>query len=160
SSMYDLTNFSKSVVRDCGNRLRKIAEPCFSMEEVANKMVRHLYDELEDPKTGQKSCALVRFYKTIPYETLGAALQAFGCGVGGDERTSPTMECLTLLGTAGANAGWNSRQNSVGYKVIPLASEGFVSKIPMISRLIYQFGVDLRAVLRRNRDGVTDLSRR
>src|SRR5262249_36035642 len=73
---------------------------------------------------------------------------------------SPTMECLTLLGTAGDTAEWNSRNSSVGYKAIPLSSEGFVSKIPMISRLIYQFGVDLRAVLRPNQANVADLSRR
>ena len=146
--MYDLTSFSGSDLSNCGNQLRRIAWSCSSMEEAAGKMVRHLYEQAADPKTSQKSCALVRFYKTHPYGGLDGELQAFVRRVLGHEPESHATKCLTLLGTVGDRAEWNSRRSSVGHKAIPLPSEDFVTRLPMIARLINQFGVELSVVLK------------
>ena len=130
------------------------------MEEAANKIVRYLYDNLGDKQTGEKSCALVRFYKTNPFGDLDEGLQEFARGILGTTPESPTMRCLTLLATVGDQPEWNSRANSNGHKAIPLASEQFVAGIPMIARLVNQFGLEASAVLKPDSTRVVDLERR
>jgi hypothetical protein len=127
------------------------------MEETANRIVRHLYDNLVDKKSGGKSCALVRFYKTHAYQDLDAELRGFAQGILGHAPESPSMKCLTLLATAGEKPEWNSRAASVGHKAIPLPSEKFVSQIPMISRLVNQFGLDVNAVIKPDPSLLVDL---
>jgi len=73
--MYDLTKFTLRDMTECGAALRNLSVGAGSMEEVANKIVRYLYDYLIDRQTGEKSCALVRFYKTHPFGELDEALQ-------------------------------------------------------------------------------------
>jgi len=43
---------------------RMIGEGAKSMEDVADRIVRYLYDNLIDGETGQRACALVRLFKT------------------------------------------------------------------------------------------------
>ena len=59
------------------------------MEAAANRVVRHLYDNLVDPTTSQKTCALDRFYKTRPYSDLDQGLQQFAQGILGREAERP-----------------------------------------------------------------------
>ena len=126
--MYDLTNFTQSDTSQCGDALAQLASGASSMEEAANRMVRHLYDNCLDNQTGDESCALVRFYKTHAYGDLGTELQGFAQGILGHAPNSLDMKCLTLLATAGEKPEWNSRANSAGHKAIPLPSADFVSK--------------------------------
>jgi len=58
------------------------------------------------------------------------------------------MQCLTLLATAGDLPEWNRREASVGHQAIPLPSEAFVARFPMISQLIHQFGLETSALLK------------
>ena len=146
--MYDLTKFSQSDVTECGTHLSALGSAAPSMEEVANKIVQHLCDNLVDEQTGAKACALVRFYKTHAYGELDSELQNFADGILGHPSESPDMRCLTLLATAGEKPEWNSRANSAGHKAIPLASEKFVGQIPMISRLVSQLGLEVSALLK------------
>ena len=145
--MYDLTNLSESDATQCGEALAQAASGASNMEEVANKIVGHLYDNLVDSETGAKSCALVRLYKTHAYGELDPELRGFAQGILGHAPESEDMKCLTLLGTAGEKPEWNDRSKSEGHKAIPLPSEGFVSQIPMISRLVSQFALDVNAVI-------------
>ena len=71
--MYDVTKFTQSEVNECGNALRSLGSGAGSMEEVADRVVRHLYDNLLDG-ANQKACGLVRFYKTHPYDQLDQGL--------------------------------------------------------------------------------------
>jgi hypothetical protein len=146
--MYDLAGLSEAEVAKCGGRLEACGAGAPHMEDAANKIVRHLYENLTDEQTGQKACAMVRFYKTHRYSELDPGLQEFARGILGDVAASPEMRCLTLLATAGEESEWNSRANSAGHKAIPLPSEDFVAKIPMIARLINQLGLELSAVLK------------
>lgn len=146
--MYNLAHLSESDVAECGAHLETFGSGAPHMEEVANKIVRHLYENLEDKETGEKACALARFYKTHLYSDLDPGLQEFAQGILGDVPSSPEMRCLTLLATVGENSEWNLRANSAGHKAIPLPSEDFVAKIPMIARLINQLGLEVSAVLR------------
>lgn len=143
--MYDITQFGQNEINECGTALRGMGAGGGSMEETANKIVRHLYDNLNDGS--QKSCALVRFYKTHPYGQLDAGLQEFAQGVLGS-KPADDVNCLTLLATAGDKPEWNSRASSQGHRAIPLASAEMVAGIPMISRLLSQFGLDVSSVMR------------
>jgi hypothetical protein len=131
-----------------GDALATAGSGAANMEEAANRMVQYLYEYLTDEATGERSCALVRFYKTHAYGKLDPELQAFARGILGHAPESEDMKCLALLATAGEKAEWNSREKSVGHRAIPLPSESFVSEIPMISRLVSQFGLDVNAVIK------------
>ena len=146
--MYDLKSITLDDAAEIGNVLRTLGSGATSMEEVADRTVRYLCSNLSDKETDQRSCVLVRFFNTYPYEKLPPDLQKFTCKVLGTSSVSPDMNCLTLLATVGDRAEWNSRANSVKYKVIPLINENSVAQIPMISRLFNQFGVEVSAVVK------------
>lgn len=146
--MYDLMHFRMSDMIECGSALRELRAEAQSMEEVANRIVHYLYDHLVAPQTSEKACALVRLYKTHPYGELDAELREFARSILGDSPESPDIKCLTLLATIGAAPQWNSRKDSVGHKAIPLPSEQMVAQIPMISRLVQQFGLEVNALVK------------
>jgi hypothetical protein len=145
--MYHLANFTLRDMTELGVVLRRLGEGAQSMEEVANRVVRTLYERLVDPDTGERSCALVRFFKTHAYAELDAPLRDFARGMLHDRTAAPGMKCLSLLATAGYRSEWNSRRASVAHRAIPLASEEIVSKAPMISSLLQQLGVELGVLL-------------
>ena len=156
--MCDLTNFSQHDAAQCGEALAGLGAGAASMEEAANETVQYLYNNLGAGEN--KSCALVRLYKTHPYSGLDPELRGFAQGVLGHAPESPDMKCLTLLATAGDKEEWNSRANSVGHKAIPLPGEDFISQIPMISRLVSQFGLDVNAVIRPDPSLIVDLEQK
>ena len=55
----------------------------------------------------------VRFYTTVPYQSLDAGLREFGAKLMADEQLQPTTRCLTLLATRGERPAWNSRATSM-----------------------------------------------
>ena len=118
------------------------------MEQAANKIIRHLYDQMTDQVAGGRSFALVRFYKTHPYGYLGEGLREFARGILGSAPESEEMNCLTMFATAGDKLEWNSRGNSSGHRAIPLASTDMVAQIPMTWQLLSQFGVNVNSVLK------------
>ena len=145
--MYDLMNFTKDNMFSCAIALRNSSSNAKSMEEVANRIVRYLYEKCVDPHTGKPACALVRLFKTHPYAELPPELQEAARGILKGNSIDPPTKCLTLLATAGDEPQWNSKEGSTGHKAIPLVSENFVKDIPMISRLIQEFGLDISTVL-------------
>ncbi len=78
--MYDFTKFTDSELADCGSNLRSAASQASSMEEAANKIVTFLYEQITD-SAGQNANALVRFYKTHPYNKLDSGLRSFAQGI-------------------------------------------------------------------------------
>lgn len=145
--MYRLSEMSVSDVGRCGAGLRQLGDDAVSMEDAASRAVNYLYENLDHDQAGAKACSLIRFYKTHPFKDLDDGLQAFAMAQLGDEALIEDMRCLTLLATVGENRQWNSRAESKSYKVIPLPNETFVSTIPMLSRLVVQFGLDLRHLI-------------
>jgi len=158
--MYDLTRFTQEDLGRCGEALKGLGADASSMEEVANRITRHLFDNTINPDNNEKACGLVRFYKTHPYEDLNGELRGFAQGILGHPPDPPDMKCLMLLATAGEKAEWNSRTASAGHKAIPLPDETFVSQIPMISRLVHQFGLDVKAVIRADPNLLADLEQK
>lgn len=157
---YDLARFALSDMIECGTALRKIGGGAASMEEVAARMVRYLYDHLRDAETGERSCALVRFFKTHAYGGLDPELRRFVGAMLGDEPETGAMKCLTLLATAGDQPEWNSRHDSAGHKAIPLPSAEVILQAPMIAQLITQFGLPISTLFESHPELLADLGQK
>jgi hypothetical protein len=145
--MYDLATFTKDDMCHCAVALRNMDERSGSMEETAERIVRYLYENLVDRRTGRKTCALVRFFKTHPYEGLNGELQEAASAILKGRSIPRRTKCLTLLATAGDEPQWNVRADSIGHQAIPLIDQDFVNRAPMILQLIQQFGLEVSAVI-------------
>jgi hypothetical protein len=152
----DLTKFGLSEMLRCSTELRRATKDAPTMEDAAQRVCRALYDELVTTDKA-RACALVRCYKTHPFGKLEPELQSFAKAVLQGHVTVPSMRCLTLLGTVGDEAPWNSRRASAGHQAIPLASAEMIEKAPMIAQLIRQFGLDLTDVVKPTTDLVRGL---
>jgi hypothetical protein len=140
-----------------GGELSHLGQGAASMEEVADRLVRHLYDSLvaqpdesDDSGTSrrQRACALVRLYKTHAYRDLPVTLMDFVDTAMGGPPPHMGLKCLTLLGTAGDEDDWNRRDASRGHQAIPLVSAELLrARVPMVARLIEQMGVDAQQVI-------------
>ena len=148
--MYSLETFSKVDVSHCAVALRNLEYDSKTMEDVANRIVRHIYDNFLDPTTGQREFALARFFKTHPYRELSPRMQDAAQAIVKERYIPPTTKCLTLLATAGEKPDWNQRQMSKGHQAIPLIDEEFVQRAPMILQLIQQFGLKVSTVIETN----------
>lgn len=118
------------------------------MEETANRIVDYLYERFVDPESGIRSLALVRLFKTTALEDLDPDGQAFALRLLGDGPAPRGLPCLTLFATRGDQPEWNARQHSVRHRAIPLPSERVVERLPMVSQVIRQLGLDLASVVR------------
>jgi hypothetical protein len=145
--MYDLTNFTLRDMTACGAALRKLGEGARTLEEVAGRTVRYLYEQLTEGPNGPRMCALVRFFKTHPYSDLEESLRARARQLLGDHAAASTLECLVLLATAGDLPAWNVRTASARHRAIPLSSAEMLRTFPMIARLVQQFGLNTADLL-------------
>jgi hypothetical protein len=145
--MYDLQNFTEENFYDCALALRNMISGAQCMEEVANRMIRFLFDKCVQPQTGKSSCALIRFFKTHSYGDLPPELQLAACDIVSNRPIDPATKCLTLLATVGDEPHWNVKEKSTGHRAIPLIDADFVKRAPMIFRLIEQFGLGIDKVL-------------
>ncbi len=157
---YDLANFTIRELTEFGREVRTLGIGASSMEEVAGRIVRYLYDSLIDGQTGERACPLIRFFKTQAYEDLDDGLQAFALRMLGESIPQTGMKCMTLLGTVGENQAWNLRGKSQGHKAIPLPSEEVVHQLPMIRNLIKQLGLSVRSVLKPDPELLLDLEQK
>ncbi|MEM9923655.1 MAG: ATP-binding protein [Cyanobacteria bacterium P01_D01_bin.50] len=140
--MYDLTKFTLRDMSECGLALRHTAQNANSMEDASNRIVKYFYEHLLDRDTGERNCILVRFFKTHSYGKLTPELQEYARDILNQNTVADNLKCLTLLATAGELPEWNSRYKSIGHKAIPLANEDAIHRIPMISQLIRQLGLN------------------
>jgi len=152
--MFDLGNFTLHDMSRLGRSLRQLGDGAHSMQEVADRVVRYLYENLSDA-ADPRCCALVRFFKTHPYLGLDPGLRAFADGMLRDT-PKPDLKCLTLLATAGDEPAWNSPETSVAHRAIPLVIPEIVSKAPMISSLLQQLGVELELLLNSQSEFMVD----
>ncbi len=157
--MYDLQNFTLRNMSECGQAIRNLGIQDQSMEEASNNIINYLYENLITQNTGEKSCVLIRLFKTHPYGELTGQLQEYASKIL-NHNLHPNLKCLTLLATAGELPEWNSRHQSRGHQVIPLASEEAISRIPMISQLIQQLGISPGVILHRDANLLTNLEQR
>lgn len=142
----DVTDFTVGAMLRAGIAIRRTARGADSLEGAADVITRYLYEHCVTPD-GERSCALVRFYKTHRYDALEPALQRFAATQLGDVPPSRDMRCLTLLATAGDEPQWNSRHESKEHQAIPLPSAERVRAAPMIMKLIEELGVDIESLV-------------
>ena len=154
---FDISTFSLSDMTRCGVELRKQGENAKSMEEVAGRVVHLLHEKLRSA-SGERACALVRTFVTLPYGELQPGQQEFARTLLPDIARTPDVKCLTLLATAGEESAWNSRRTSLGHQALPLQSEESIARSPMISQLIRQLNIDVSLLLRPNADVMIDQS--
>ncbi len=145
--MYDLANFGLGQMVASITALKRSTAGTQSMEEAAQKIVQYFYDYLIDGQTGEKACALVRFYKTHAHQDLDPSLQATADALLDGMAAVPMMKHLVLLATAGDKPEWNSRATSLNHKLIPLPSAAIVQQSPMIAQLITQLGLEIGSVI-------------
>jgi two-component system, NtrC family, sensor kinase len=144
--MYDVTSYPLRDLTACSAALRKMSGGN-NLEDAAQTIVVHLYEELRDGRENGRICALARFFVTRQFGRLDPELQSCACRLLGNERPTDQMRCLTLVGTAGMRPEWNDRNASVGHRAIPLASPAMLERSPMISQLVRQFGLEPSTVL-------------
>ena len=144
----DASNFTVGAMLRAGIAIRRIVHGTESLEDAADAVVRYLYEHCIDPATGERNCALVRFYKTHVYGDLEPELQLFAARLLEERRPDDAMRCLVLLGTAGDETEWNARSASQSHQAIPLPSADIVRQAPMIASLIEDLGLDIEAIVR------------
>jgi len=111
------------------------------LETAAQRLTDILYEAFSD------SIVLVRMFATVPFGQLPEFNQVFvkklATTNGISHLVNQDMLVLSLLGTRGSNPMWNDRRRSQGHVGIPLASATFIDKIPMMSRLLKDLGLNL-----------------
>ena len=122
--MYSLSEFSLADMTRCGSKLRKMGENASSVEQVADKIVRFLYDRVVEEDTGARRLSLVRLFKTHPYEDLDPEPKRFAVDALGHEPEVASTKCLKLLATASVKDEWRFRLLSKPHKTIPLPIGG------------------------------------
>jgi hypothetical protein len=118
-----------------------------SLEELGTTVVRHLYDSLRVQGSGEPAAALLRLFMTVPYADLDEDKKRFVTETFPDLAPAPDTKCLTLMGTVGDEPRWCRVGDSDGHQAIPLMSEEWVAKIPMIARLVSELGLEVSQVL-------------
>jgi hypothetical protein len=144
---YDLRDFTLTDTIRCGTELRRIVHSSTSVEAAAQAIAEHFHESMEDADTGERSCALVRCYKTHSFSSLPPDLQGFARAILKRKPSRPGVKCLTLLGTAGSRPEWNSRMRSLGHQAIPLETVEMVEQAPMVVQLIRQLGLEVTDVI-------------
>lgn len=143
----DVTDFTVGAMLRAGIAIRRSVRGADSLEEAAELVTRYLYEHCADPDSGERSCALVRFYATLPFDKLDASLKEFAQAQLHGQAASGRMRCLTLLATAGDEPAWNSRLRSHGHRTIALPSAEAIRGAPMIMRLFEDLGLDIDALV-------------
>lgn len=144
--MFDVSALGLSDLVRLSAALR-VTPPVETMEQAAAYVVSYLYENLLDKETGERSCALVRCYKTHPYAALEPDVRAFADSQLDPDAGRAGLRCLTLLATAGVEEAWNDRRRSVAHQAIPLSSAAAVERQPMLHALLVQLGVDIDALV-------------
>ncbi|MBA2725453.1 MAG: serine/threonine-protein phosphatase [Actinobacteria bacterium] len=130
------------------------------MEEAAGYIARFFYENLIDKETGDRSCALVRLYKSHEFARLEPDLRAYLNAMTAPEVLNNDTPCLTLLGTVGDEPGWNERSQSRWHRSVPLTDREALNLLPMVSQLVQQLGLTLEEATRIDPDLFIDLDQR
>ncbi len=112
-----------------------------SLEEGAGRIVGKLYDDMAAGNPSEQLAVLVRIFVLAPYSALPKDLRSIAESSSLGQMLLSTTPCLTLLATRGDRPEWNDRRQSREHQCIPLGSDEVLGQLPMISRLMQQFGV-------------------
>ena len=136
-----LSEATPAQIRDHVREVRSRVEDRRSLAAAAQALADTVFEAFAE------SLALVRVFATVPFAELPADNQDFVRGLlrarDVTAPIAPTMPVLTLMGTRGLLPDWNDRSLSRGHVGIPLSSSEFVDAIPMIARLLAEFGLEI-----------------
>jgi hypothetical protein len=131
-------------IRDHIKAVRSRIEDRRSLAAAAQAMAEAVFS------TFGESLALVRVFAIVPFGELPGASQGVVRALmrerGVERLLAPQTPVLSLMGTQGIRPEWNDRLLSRGHMGIPLASAEFVGAIPMIARLLAEFGLDIEGI--------------
>jgi hypothetical protein len=134
-----LSTATPGQIRDHVKYTRSCVKDCRSLADAAQALAETVFSGFED------SLALVRVFATVPFDVLPGANQEFVRASMRERGVEPLLAhdtpVLTLMGTKGTRPEWNDRMLSRGHLGIPLVSTEFVGGIPMIARLLSEFGL-------------------
>jgi hypothetical protein len=112
-----------------------------SLEAASQAVAEALHTKFEE------SLVLARIYLTTSFDALPQTnkdfVQTLAESAGAADDLKAATPVLSLIGTHGQEADWCDRRNSKGHVGIPLISSAFVGAIPMISRMLGEFGVPM-----------------
>jgi hypothetical protein len=90
---------------------------------------------------------VARVFLTVPFGDLPKTNKDFVQNLAGSAGAADALKAntpvLSLIATHGEEKDWCDRRKSEGHVGIPLISADFVGAIPMISRLLKEFGVPM-----------------
>lgn len=130
---------SASTVADLWLEMEQRVLAAGFLEEGAQILAAALYGQFEE------SVVIGRVFVTVPFGELPKANEQFVRGLvesaGAVEDLKDTTPVLSLIGTYGLEEDWRDRRRSKRHVGIPFVSSSFVDAIPMMSRLLKDFGV-------------------
>ena len=121
-----LRKFSPQDVVRLGLGLRRLGEEASSLEVAGQQIVDYLYNHLINPKLGDRNCALIQYFQTLP--TLPNAQVDSG------DRIASTRR-LNLLATVGDQADWHDRHHFDCYN-LALEHPIHYEQVPILAHLL------------------------
>lgn len=132
---------TSSTVIELWSEVESRIEQSSCLEDAAQELVTALYTKFGE------SVVIARTFVTVPFDALPQTNKEFVQNLAESAQAAsdlkPTTPVLSLIGTHGRKENWCDRRKSEGHVGIPLISSAFVGAIPMISRLLREFGVPM-----------------
>ena len=142
-----LNDFTLTDLNHCGAEIRGMGAVSQTQAEFAERLVSYLHGRFVD-QHGQSALALVRCFETCPFASLDEELKEIALAT--LAQPAEDTNCMKLVATAGDQASWNEVHKSNSHRVIPLPSAEAIERLPMISQLLRQLGLEVGGVLQRS----------
>src|SRR5262249_26567081 len=161
--MHVLSRFDIQDMTALSAEFRSMADGAGCMEQVADRIVRHLYENLVVEDKQQPACALVRMFVTVPYsrlepdvrQTVDEKLETMDTAC-----IAPEMTCFTLIASRGHRPEWNSRRLSRHFKVTPIYDAKALDEDPDARYIFDHLGITHQDVVNPDPQKVMALSLR
>ncbi len=145
--MFSIETFSLQDMTELSGEIRELGTGARTQEEIADRIVNHLFEGFSLKKNGERAFALARFFISLPYKDLETPLKRFVEGRRAEQSDlRPDTRCLTLLATCGQKPDWCDRTRSHDHRAIPIDSPDLATELPMIALLCKQFGIESHSV--------------
>lgn len=145
--MFSIESFSLQDMTDLSAEIRELGAGARTQEEVAERVVKYLYNGFALGKSGEKAFALARFFISMPFKELETPLKRYvEDRLPEHQELRPDTRCLTLLATCGQEPKWCDRTQSCDHRAIPIDSPELAEELPMIALLCKQFGIESNSV--------------
>lgn len=142
--MAKLSQLDVSDFKALQEEIRSRKQAYTSYENIAQDFMDEFYNKFKD------SIILSRVFLTVPYSRLPQKNKVFVDKLADthsiQELINDNTLILSLVGSAGIEEQWFDRRNSQDHIGIPLASADFIDRVPMMSRLLRQLGLDLNYI--------------